>query len=375
MKQIHTRARTLTALVAVSMLGLTACGGSPSAAIATEESEAQKVYKSFDEMPDAERNDALVKAAEEEGTVTAYLRSDDVFAEIEKAFESKYDIDLKLVNPGRVSVVRQQVMEQAKAGKLEADVVETYTHELNTMYAESGVVAETPKFLASIQDDPNLSTKYAIETMQYPFIPVWNSKIISGDDTPTKLADFANEAFGDKMVMATGNEIWYMTEFQTRTANGMSVEDFEKTFKEIAGRSNTADSNNPAAAGIASGQYSGGIGIAMVSAQRIGKDAPLKFDIDSEPVVATPAGIGLTADAPHPAAALLFEQWYLSEGLDILQKEMFVTQNDKETDLPDATIARPDLTDLDGAKIDQWRIAYDNLIKGGEKVLPDYVKE
>lgn len=375
MMYFHPRARTLTAIAIVSLLGLTACGGSPSAAPPAEDTEALQTYKKIDGLDDSTRMDELVKAAEAEGTLTAYLRSDDVFAELEKTFEAKYNIDLKIVNPGRVSVVRQQVLEQAKAGKLEADVVETYTHELNTMYAESGVLAETPKFLAALQADKSLNSQYAVETIQYPFLPVWNTNKIKGDDVPKGIADFTSDAFGNNMIMPTGNEMWYMMQFQSRTAAGMSAEDFEKLFKEIASRSNTADSNNPAAAGIASGQYTGGIGVAMVSAQRIGKDAPLAIGIPTEPTVAVPAGVALTSDAPHPAAALLFEHWYLTEGLDILAKEMMVSQSDKETDLPGVDLIRPDVTGLDGKKIDEWRVAYDNLIKGGDKVLPDYVKE
>lgn len=358
-------------LVALAVSG---CGGSPSTAAEGEISAAQEAYLAFDEMPDDTRMDELVKAAEEEGTVTAYLRSDDVFAELEAAFEAKYEIDLRIVNPGRVSIVRQQIFEQSSAGRLEADVVETYTHELNTMYAESGVVAEIPEFLGEEAVSPDLISPHAIETIQYPFMPVWNSSLVQGENVPQTVEDYLNPIWANKLVMATGNEAWYLTEFQRRTADGMSVPEFEKLFRTIAANASSADSNNPAAAGIASGQYLGGIGIAMVSAQRIGATAPIAWEGKGEPTVVIPAGLGLLREAKNPAAAMLFSQWYMTEGSDIIEKEQFAVQNPAEKDLAGSELVRPDYKELDGKKLEAWRVAYDNLLKGSESVVPEYVK-
>lgn len=367
--------RRLAAAAVLGFLALasTGCGGSPSASAGTGDSAAQDVYRSIDAMDESTRMDELVKAAEAEGTLTAYLRSDDVFAELEAAFEDKYDIDLKIINPGRVSIVRQQIFEQAAAGRLEADVVETYTHELNTMYAESGLLAQTPKFLAAAVSSPELASDYAIETVQYPFLPVWNTSVISGDDVPQTVEDFRKPIW-NKLVMATGNEAWYLTEFQRRTAAGMSVQEFEDLFKAIASKASSADSNNPAAAGIASGQYVGGPGIAMVSSQRLGSNAPLAWEAKGEPTVVIPAGVGLLREANHPAAAMLFEHWYLTEGTDIIEKEQFVGHNPNEKDLEGAELVRPDSSVLDGEKLEAWRVAYDNLLKGASPVVPEYVK-
>lgn len=368
------RKATIVSVLGLFALACTACGGSPTAA-APEESAAQAVYKQFDEADGSTRMDELVKAAETEGAVTVYLRSDDVFLDIEKAFEAKYDVDLKIINPGKTQVVRQQIFEQANAGKLEADVVETYIHELNTMFSESNLVAPMPAFLGEVAPKPELVSEYGIESFQYPFIPVWNDTALPGDKAPKKLADLADDSFKDKLVMVKGYEPWYMTEFQKRTADGMSQEEFETLFKKLASNASSADSSNPAAAGIASGQYEAGAGIALVAPQRLGESAPVAWGIDEESSVIVPAGIGLLREAKHPAAAMLFAQWYLTEGSDILVDEQFVEQNDNEKDLQGNDFVRPNLDGLDGKKLDAWRSAYENLLKGSGPVIPEYINE
>lgn len=365
----------------IGALGITAtlvagCGPSPSAggAGAGTLGTAKAVYEQFDAMSSSERESALVEAAEQEGEITAYLRSDDVFQELEDAFEAKYDIDLTLVNPGRVDVVRQQVLEQAAAGRMEADLVEVFTSDIELVYGEQGVAAPVPAFVADSAPDPSLNTTFAIETVQYPWIPLWNTDAIT--EPPRSLEDFLTPEYAGKMVIATGVQEWYLGWFQILTVEGdMSIDDFETLFRGIASNTSVVDSNNPAAAGVASGEYVASPGVALVSAQRIGDEAPMTWSPSWEKTVVSPAGIAFMSDAPHPAAAMLFAQWYITEGADILEKEQFVVQNPNETDLADTELYRPDLTGMTSEQFAEWRVAYDNLIKGKDDILPAYVRE
>lgn len=364
----------LGGIAAVGALSLSGCGPSPSAQDAS--SGGTDVYAEFDGMPDGERQDALVAAAEEEGEVTAYLRADDVFQEIEDAFEAEYDIDLTLVNPGRVSTVRQQVFEQASAGRMEADVVEVFTSELNLLYGGEGVAAPVPEFLAKSASDPSLVSEFAIETLQYPYVPLWNTAAVTGEDVPTTYEDFLKPFWKERLVLATGNEEWYRGTFQILTGEGgMSVSEFKELFTQIMENTSVVDSNNPASAGVASGEYYGNPAAALVTAQRIA-GAPLGWEPPFEQTVVIPAGISLMADAPHPTAAMLFAQWYMGEGgSDILEEEQFVSQNPNEKDLIGADLYRPDDSGMTAAQLDEWRTAYDNLTKGKGDILPAYVEE
>lgn len=369
----HTQ-KNLAVLGTIGIAGvmLAGCGGSPSAPPAAADGS---VYDQFADLPDAERHDALVAAAEKEGTVTAYLRSDDVFADIEAAFEAEYNVDLVILNPGTTQVVQQQIFEQFAAQRVEADVVETYTHELNLMYAEENVVAPIPEYLAAAAPQPEFASAHSIETFQYPFLPTWNSDKVTGADIPTSLSDFADPVWKDNTVLVTNYHPWYLTIFQQLTENeGMSVDDFEKLMKQIAANSSKADSSNPASASIASGEYLGGPNIAMVAPQRLGDSAPIAYIPTMDPAPLVPAGIGLINGSAHPAAALLFAEWYINAGSDILAEEQYVEQNATETDLLEVSKVRPHLDDLTTERLNDWRVAYDNLLKGKDPVLPDYVR-
>lgn len=350
------------------------CSGNPAIEAPSQNTAADDTYNSFDSMEEGDRMNNLVEAAEDEGTVTVYLRADNVFAELESAFEERYDVDLQILNPGTVQAVQQQLVEQSKADKVEADVVETYVNELDASYTEANIVSEMPKFLAEAGPDPELASKSAIETFQYPFLSVWNTNATTDAQVPGALSDLARPSWNDGLIMVKNYESWYMTEFQRLRAAGLSIEEFESLFKTLAENSNTADSSNPAAAGIASGQYKAGVGIALIASQKLGNDAPVQWEPTKEPVSVVPAGIGMLKQASHPAAAMLFADWYLNEGSDILEKEQFVSQNTNEKDLEGAELVRFDTEDLDSERISEWRTAYENLLNGSDDILPGYVK-
>jgi len=372
--------RTVTTTVALGVtavvaLGLTGCGAPPGV-VGGATGSALPVYEDFDAMDAGEREEALVAAAEEEGEVTVYLRADDVFQELEDAFEAEYDVDVTIVNPGRVDVVRQQVLEQAAAGRMEADLVEVFTSDLELVYGEQGIAAPMPEFLAQASADPSLATEFAVETVQYPWVPVWNTDLVTGDNVPTTWEDFLDPFWEDRLVIASGTQDWYFGWFQILTEQeGMSTAEFAELFAGIAANVSVVDSNNPAAAGVASGEYYANPANALVSAQRIGEAAPITWEPAFDKTVITPAGIGLMADAPNPAAAMLFAQWYLEEGLEIVEKEQFVVTHPNETDLAGAELYRADLSGITSEEFQQWRTAYDALVKGGEDILPAYVQD
>jgi iron(III) transport system substrate-binding protein len=370
-----THIRPVRGVLLATLLGVTAACGSPVASQdAAGESDSEKVYARFDGMPSGDRMTELVTAAENEGEVVAYLRSDVMAPEIEKAFESEYDVDLKILNPGPPPVVRQQVLEQARAGELAADLIETYVYEHEIIYAKENIVAKIPEFLKEELSSPELATEHALEVYQYVFLSAWNTNEIGGSDVPTSIEDFRKPVWRDNLVMPTNLEMAYKAEFDYLTSHGMSITEFEELFRELAKNASVTDSSNPATAFIASGQHLGGVNIALTSVTKADPDAPVTFDPAVAPAAVNPVGLALTREAPHPAAALLFSHWYVNEAREILEKEQYVEQSPEETDLRGAVKARLNMDDLDPERLQEWRVAYDNLVRGREDVLPEYVK-
>ncbi|MEU6647341.1 ABC transporter substrate-binding protein [Saccharomonospora sp. NPDC046836] len=324
-------------------------------------------------MPANERLPALVRAAQAEGSLTVNLRADLVAPELERAFEDQYGIDLQIVNPGTARITRQQILQEARAGKVRSDVIESYVHEMDTIYAESHVITHLPRFLRESALDPSLTTEFSAETFQYPFLVAWNTQRVAAAEAPRRFEDLLNPRWANRLVMVQNYEMWYKALFDRLTGDGMSVEEFERVFRHIAADSNVTSSSNPASAFLASGQYTAGININLNSITRI-DGAPIAFEPVVGAVPLLPNGIGLARDAHHPAAALLFAHWYLTDGVPILQEEQFIQQSPNETRLDGAPVVRPELDDLDSARLQEWREAYDALLRGGDEVLPAYVR-
>jgi iron(III) transport system substrate-binding protein len=367
------------ALGATALLGASVAGCSPlGAASGGNESSAEaSVYEKVQAMPEGERMDALVKAAKEEGKATVYLRSDVAFQRIKDAFEAKYGIELEILNPGLPPVVYQQISEGEAAGRQQADVVETFNYELELVYPEANLTANMPDFLKAAAPDPELAADHSIESFQYAFIPVWNKNEIKGGDVPTSLQDFAKPIWKNKIVLPKGDFFWswYRATFEELTKNqGMSVPDFEKLMTGIVANASITASSNPAAQGIASGEYKGGPNVNMSSAQKLMPAAPIAYQPTPSPAVTVPVGVSLLKNAPHPNAAMLFTDWYLTEGSDILVNEAFIEQNPNETDLKGVKIIRDDLNDMTKADMDEWRMAFENLVTGKTPILPESVR-
>lgn len=364
--------REMIALAAALGLGAAACGAPPSQGefLGGGGSDVLETYRSFDRMAESKRHEALVEAAREEGEVVAYLRADVAGPKIEKAFEAAYGIDLKILNPGRTTVVRQQLLEQAKARKLRADIVETHVPELETIYAETGLVAPMPDFVKKASGKAH--TTHSVESFQYPFLPAWNTDAVK--KAPRSYEDFLDAHLDGRLVMVTSNELWYKGLFEQLTGKGMTPEEFTDLFRKIAARSRIAESSNPAANALASGQHRAAVNVVLVTVQKLAGSPPVAYTPPVEPVILSPAGVGLLRQAPHPAAAMLFAQWYLTEGQKYIAEEQFIEGSPYETDLQGAVMARVRSDDLNSQRYEEWRVAYDNLLHGREDVLPAYVR-
>ncbi len=373
-----TNKKRLLALGGTSvLLGASIVACSPIAPAGDDDAAGDSVFEQVQALPEDSRMDDLVKAAQEEGELTVYLRSDVVFEDIQSAFKEKYDIDITIENPGLPTAVYQQIAEGSAAGQQRADVVETFSYELELNYPQEDLVAPMPEFLKEAAPDPDLAGEYSTEVWSYPFLPVWNTNAVTGNNAPGSLEDFTKPVWTGKTVMAKGDFLWswYRGTFEQYTQEeGMSVEEFEEMMTTIAANSEFADSSNPAAAGIASGEYNGGPNIALTAAQKLEGDPPVAWEPTPEPAIAVPLGIALINDAPHPNAAMLFTHWYLTEGADIVEAEQFMPQNENEADLDGVEIKRTDLTSMTPEEVEEWREAFTNLTSGKTPILPESVR-
>jgi iron(III) transport system substrate-binding protein len=122
---------------------------------------------------------------------------------------------------------------------------------------------------------------------------------------------------------------------------------------------------------LSAGQYSVAASNYTYLVQRgANKGAPVAYQPFVEPVIARPQGAALMKSAPHPAAALLFEDWLLTEGQQVFV-DLGLTPSIEPAGLKDP-LEGVEVIPVDVNKLlteqKQWSDRYNTLLERSEKV-------
>ena len=120
------------------VLGLAACGGSPTASGPASDngsgggagasSAAEALYAEVGALSGKQRRDRLVAEAEKEGRLDLYTSmTSDIADAVVQAFEDTFDVTVSLYRAGSETVL-QKVLQEQKANFAGNDIVETNAH-------------------------------------------------------------------------------------------------------------------------------------------------------------------------------------------------------------------------------------------------------
>lgn len=304
---------TAIALAAVLLAG---CGGAPTAAPpgggAGEGGDALAKYVG---MPD----DRLVAAAKKEGTVQIY-GSDSSIQENIAAFEKRYGIKVQSYRAASEDVL-QRVLQEAGAGRLPADLVDTNGGELLTMAAK-GVLADYGDKKVTAQLRPGSVHPGWVATRYDAFVVAWNADKIKSP--PTSYQDLADPRFKGQIELEQDDWDWYLGlhDYLTRKM-GWSTQQADTFFTRLAANAKAVKGHTVQAQLLDSGQ----VGVSpdsykhLIDQDHFGKKAPVVWQPVVQPVLYRPNGVGLTRTAPHPAAAVLYLKWALTDGQKLLSSQ------------------------------------------------------
>lgn len=383
----HPRPRTwrLSACVAAaaSTLLLVACGASPSAqqaggdadARSEDQTEAEKAYAKFAGMSGDARRQALVEAAQDEGKLVIYTVNTNM-KDIAPKFEEKYGIDVEIYRAPSEPLL-QRVLKEAQAGRIENDVYENDAFALTTLAQQQLLAPYDSEIRRGMPESARFRQWTATFIMK--FVVAWNTEqTANGTGAPTSFQDLAKPKWKGKLALEEGDYNWYATLYSHLTGNGMSDEDFAAMFRDMAANGRTVQGHPPLTDFLAAGEFSVAVSDYydyVLRAQDEGAPLTVGEERVVEPVIQVPHGAGLMADAPHPAAAILFMDYYLTEGQQAIADARRTPANPDavpgyQNPLPSGTEEIP--VDLDAwvNQNEQWQQAYQNLLSGKGEVLP-----
>jgi iron(III) transport system substrate-binding protein len=273
----------------------------------------------------ADREQVLAQGAKKEGEVMLYtsLVPEDLTA-LAAAFEKKYGVKLKTWRANSEKVLQRAVTE-ARAGRNDADLVETNGPQLESLYREKGLQPLRSPHLKDLMPQARTAHGHWVGTRINMFVQSYNTNLVKKDELPKSYADLAHPRWKGRLGIEAEDEDWF-----AMIVKELGEEAGLRTFRDIA-RVNgfSVRKGHTLLAGlVASGEIPFALTTYSHGAEKMKqKGAPVEWFAIS-PAIGRANGIGVTRKPPHPHAAALFVDFLLSpEGQAILQKGGYVPAN------------------------------------------------
>lgn len=370
----HGRRMWVATAVACGLVAA-ACGGDDTGGTDTPDSgdsdagSAAETFDEFNAMAGQERHDALVAAAQEEGSLVFYTASsgmDPVIA----AFEDEYDISVDLYS-GQSDTVLQRIVQEYEAGFYGVDVLDDaeafsvaqqgYTYE----YVNPELTDAIPGY------DPDT---HVAATRLSVYTQAWNTDLVSEDELPDTLDGFTDPKWDGKLSLDPRDWIWYTGVMDYYTEQeGWSEEQVDEMIQTLADYSVYNEGHTVQAQLLLAGEFPVSLTVYTQSVDReteSAPDAPISWRKSDgsyiEPLIFQPQGATLMKNAPHPAAAMLFIDFLLTDGQQLLALEDRTPTAVAQPGGPLESIPAEDLHEVDFEKFtsarEEWTTRFDELL-------------
>ena len=343
--------RRRTVLVAAALLV-----GAATCAHAQAGEPALAVYQGPD------RTQRLLDGAKKEGELTLYSSMQmESIAPLQKAFEDRYAVKIKIWRGSGNDVLLRTVTE-AKGNRAFLDVAESDGFALEALYREGLLQEVKSPYLADLIPEAIRPQGQWVGTRVNIFSGVYNTNMVKKEALPTRYEDLLDPRFKGMLGIEADDYDWF----------GMLVgllgeEKGLRLFRDVAAtnglsvrKGHTLLTNLAAA-----GEVPIGLTIFMQNADVAKKaGAPVDWFL-LPPTVARANGIAVAKHAPHPHAALLFYDFMLNEGQQIMLGREFVPASRKISSALDGIklhFVDPEIV-LDNRS--KWQRVYGEVIRSG----------
>lgn len=312
----------------------------------------------------ADRTQRLIEGAKREGFVTLY--SSAVIADtnaIIQAFEKKYGVQVRLWRGSSDDILRRAVTE-ARGERYEADLAETAGDSMEGLQRERLLAEVSSPAFAQLMPGAVVPHRGWIADRLSVFTVAYNTTVVKAADVPKSYADLADPKWSGKLGIDDEDDdsSWFMS-----IVDAMGKDKALALFHKIVAtngisvrRGHTLLSNLVVAGEVPLALTVYGYRVAALKKS----GAPIG-GVMLPPAFALPTGIGALAKAPHPNAALLLLDFYLTDGQRILAERGNVPTNRTVAEPP------PGVSLIDVAKFldneDEWTRLFRSTFAGAER--------
>ncbi len=316
------------------------------------------------EGPD--RTAKLVAAAQKEGSLTLYtsFAEKDLSALVEP-FEKKYGIKVRVWRSGSDKVL-QRTLNEASAGRHEVDAIQSAALEMEVLHRENILQPVVSPYFKDLLPGMVAANRDWAATLLSVWVQAYHTPLIKKEDLPKTFQDLLDPKWKGKLGIEGNVLEWYST-----VVLDMGEEKGVKLFRDIVARNGISVRKGHSL--LNNLVVAGEVPLALTvyhympeAAKRRG--APIEWFV-LEPAIARSSGTGIARRAPHPNAALLFQDHLLSPETQRLLVTMGYVPTHSQVPSPLANL-RVKLVDpvatLD--HLEKWTKSYDEVVlkQGGK---------
>jgi len=274
---------TAAPLVAVLLLGVSACGASPTtAAPSGSTGAAASASHPWDGLTGAKREQALLAQAKKEGELSVYSGYNDEQS-MADAFTKKYGIAVHVYSANSESVL-QRINQEGSAGKSANDVVVDPSPDMQAIQSQGLLGTYTSEYRDAIPEKGK--GKQWTGVRRLAFVAGWNTDHLKTGDVPADYSGFADPSWKGRISMELSDVDWYATVKQYYLDHGKSEKDVDAMFEAIAQNSKVAKGHTVQGSLLAAGQFDVALSVYTQTIERLeAKSAPVTYGADEHAIV------------------------------------------------------------------------------------------
>lgn len=272
-----------------------------------------------------DRHARLVEAARREGELNVYHAYPRLTVMLD-AFSKKYGIKVKSWRAGSEAIL-QRMTSEYRGGRFEADLVQNNAPEMEAAHREKLLQEVRSPYTADLISQAVPAHREWVGITLDVWTAAYNTDKVRKEDLPKSYQDLQDPKWKGRLGIEANNHAWFGTLMQE-----LGEDRGTKLFTNIIATNGLSarKGHSLLTTLVASGEVPLALTVYNWNPEQLKAKggAPIEA-LFIPPVIAQPSTIALMRRAPHPAAALLFYDFMLSEGQKMLADNSYVVTSKK----------------------------------------------